>query len=250
MVPRDLIGAVKPRALQVWCCLHQWSDADERKTTPTHARIAGEIGCSVDAVKRAIVELERSGRLQKLSGKNQGKGNEYRLILTRRNVEGRAKMRDRSGENARPHIKEVPRSFNQEPPIAPQRGAEVDDSSWFDFCRLYPKQKPPRKDRFHLARPLWDDLGPEQRAAALVAVEVLAKIHAVAPEERQQMTPQAHKWLREQRWNYNPNDVETHYHVAGLLRELKIEARRKAENEARRKEWAEMEAQARKEKTA
>lgn len=245
MVPRDLIAQVKPRALQVWCCLCQWSDRDERKTTPSHARIAAEIGASVQVVIRSIDELVSTGRLQRISGKHKGKPNEYRTIVTRLDSRGQPKTVEGSTKNGRPPIKEV----NQEALTNPLTPVEVDAENRFaKLCETYPPQKAPRKDKHAQAREVWNRYTRAQQDQAQAAAEVMRLIWNAAPDGRKQMTPQLKKWLEESRYNYHPADVEAHYHVDGLLHEIRQERAARAQHQKFLQEQEEMQAQLKKER--
>lgn len=238
IVPRDLIASVPPRALQVWCCLAQWSDASDHYTRPTINRIAGELGISRDAVERGINELVKTGRLVRHSGKAKGQGNEYVLILTRLK-QGSANSRHPYGENAAPTLKGVNQEALTNPPTP--KGGKVELLAWQEFWKHYPKQTPPRQDRPEAARAEFERLTHDEQQAATKAAAILATIYAAAPEERKRYTPHAAKWLKEKRWTLPSEVMENHYAVPGLLREARAEAARRAHGERQRQEWAELE---------
>lgn len=224
MVPRDLIAQVPPRALQVWCCLAQWSDASDHYTRPTINRIAGELGVSRRAIEQALAALEKTGRLVRRSGKAKGQGNEYILILTRLK-EGTQKKAYPYAENAAPkNLKVVNQEALTKTPN-PQRGNDGLEA-WQNFKDNYPKQIPPRQDRWELARAEFERLTPEEQQAALAAARIMATIYAAAAPDRQRYTPHAHKWLKEKRFNIPHEATEKHYNAQGVIQGLRDRQKR------------------------
>jgi hypothetical protein len=246
IVPRDLIAQIPPRALQVWCCLAQWSDAGDHHTRPTINRIAGELGVSRRAVERAIAQIEKTGRLVRHSGKAAGKGNEYILILTRLK-QGTPNPAHPYGKNGAPNYsKEVNQDLLTNPPTP--KGGKVELLAWQNFWKHYPKQTPPRQDRPEAARAQFERLTPEEQQAATEAAAILAQVYEAAPEERKRYTPHAAKWLKEKRWTMPPEAIEQHYAVPGLLRDRRAEAARRAANDRQMQEFRELDQQTRKPK--
>lgn len=247
MVPRDLIAAVSPRALQVWCCLHQWSDGGGGQTFPTIARIAGELDINRRAVERALAELVKSGRLIRDSGKAGGARNAYTLILTKRGAtekaQGAAKKSQGYAEKVAGNYKVVPRLTYQELPPNPPSGGGGDSKSWGAFWQLYPRKEKPER-----ARSEWDKLAEADQQAAQHGVEILAAVYKAAPPERLRYTRHAYKWLAERGWEESPAAVEAHYNVPGLLADMRREALEKAAREKHRREWQEMQDNARRDR--
>lgn len=233
MVPRDLITTVKPRALQVWCLLAQWSDAEERQTRPTLRRIAGELGISYNAVERALAELEKTGRLLKKSGKEAGRGNEYTLILTKARA---PKMGEASPKNGRPHIKVVKEPLKEEPPNPPKGGGGV-NPLWTRFEAAYPI-----RERMAAAEAEFYKLTAAEQAEAAAGAEVLRQIYEAAPAERKRYTVRPHRYLTERRFEAPPAQLEAHYAVPGLFAEARRDQTRRAASEALKREWEEMQA--------
>lgn len=235
MVPRDLIAAVPPRALQVWCCLAQWTDAGERTTHPTIARIAGELDISRDAVERAMAALVKTGRLVRHSGKRQGRGNEYTLVLTRKH--GAADSAHRYREKAAGYYSKVVNQepLNQDAPLPPAKrgGARADsgpenDAPWAAFWQQYP-----RREGHDRARRVWQHLTPADQAAAVDGARALAAVYAAAPEQRRRYCLAPARWLAEKRWQDDPEAIETYFHAPGAVTAGAREAARRAANDAR-----------------
>lgn len=246
IVPRDLIAQVPPRALQVWCCLAQWSDASDHYTRPTINRIAGELGISRRAVERALNEIEKTGRLVRQSGKAAGKGNEYILILTRLKHGAPKKAQGYAENGAGYYSKVVNQDLLTNPPTP--KGGKMELLAWQNFWSHYPKQTPPRQDRPEAARAEFDRLTPAEQQAATEAAGILAEIYQAAPEDRKRYTPHAAKWLREKRWTMPLEAMEQHYAVPGFTRERKSEAARRAANDRQLQEFRELDQQTRKPK--
>lgn len=233
MVPRDLIAAVPPRALQVWCCLAQWCDAGDQRARPSIARIAGELDVSRDVVERSLRELEASGRLIRQSGKAGGKRNEYTLILTRL---GTAKTGHPYRENAVPTIKVVNQDSLTNTPIGPRKrgreriapAANQPPDGWPEFWSTYPV-----KTGAERARRAWEQMSKPEREAAQRAAQVLASVFAAASAERRRYTPAAARWLREKRWTDHAESIETRYNAPGAATAAAREASRRAANEAK-----------------
>ena len=236
MVPRDLIGAVSPRALQVWCCLAQWTDQAERQTRPTINRIAGELGINRRAVERALAELEKNGRLTRHSGKDAGRGNEYTLNMLKREVLGATEKTHRRDKKDAPHIKVVKEPFNQEPPKAPTSGGRGDKSLWPQFAEVYPVL-----ERLGNARRPFEELDQAAQAEALAGAKALRTIYEAAPIDRRRYTPQAARFIREGLYRNSTDTIEAKYNVPGLLAEARADARRREANARRQREWQEHE---------
>jgi len=243
MVPRDLIGAVSPRALQVWCCLAQWTDASERQTRPTINRIAGELGINRRAVERALAELEKDGRLARTSGKQAGRGNEYSLNMSKRECWGATEQTQRRDRKDAPYIKVVKEPSNQEPPKAPTSGGRGDKSLWPKFREVYPVL-----ERLDNARRLFDEKPEAEQAEILAGAQALRTIYDAAPIDRRRYTPQAARFIREGLYRNSTDTIEAKYNVPGLLSEARADARRREASERHRREWAEHEAQVRRER--
>jgi hypothetical protein len=241
MVPRDLIGAVPPRALQVWCCLAQWMDAGEHYTKPRIATIARALGCQRRAIERALAELEKTGRLRRVSGKQTATANEYLLILTRA-AEGYDEKVAHVRQNRRTPKEGSTKTFLTNPPVAPQGGAGADESldRFAEFMRIYP-----RPEAEPSARREWGKLDPATQARAIQAARVLATVYKAAPDHRRRYTVRPARWLREKRYDLDPAQIELHYDVAGLLAEKRADEKRKRDQAEYLRREAEHEAQVR-----
>lgn len=238
MVPRDLIGNVSPRALEVWAVMAAWYVRDEKVFKPPVARIARALGCGRRTIEQALSELAKTGRLSRKSGKTQGRANEYELRFSRREFwekQGAQPATQGCAEDCAPTNKVV-KTFLKHTPIVPAGDARAElDSGWAEFWALYP-----RKDKAHQARQAWARLSPEEKTAAMQAVRFLAEVYKAAGDHRRRYTVQAHKWLAQRRWTDDAEATENHYHVAGLSKEAAAEARRRAANERTQAEFRQM----------
>lgn len=235
MVPRDLIGNVSPRALEVWAIMAAWYVRDEKVFRPPVNRIARALGTGRRSVERALAELVQHGRLARTSGKKAGRANEYELRFSRREFwpeKGTSNPPQGYGKNDVPTNKVVKTYLNHTPVVPVGDGREDDDSGWRDFWRLYP-----RKDKAERARSAWRRLSPDDRAAALQAVALLAEVYAAAHDRRKPYTMQAHRWLTEKCWTDSPEAMEAHYHVPGLAAERRREQQRQEANARRLAEF-------------
>lgn len=236
MVPRDLIAAVKPRSLQVWCCLAQWSDAEDRLARPTIGRIASELGISRAAVDRALADLCKTGRLIRESGQQSGKRNEYTLVLSKRKQGGYGKNEVGGNSKTRhPHKGSTKNLLTKNPPTPASGGvAGVDDDQNFTaFWQFYP-----RHDKQARALGVWLKLTEAEQDAATAAAAHLAQCYEAATDDRRRFTQYAHNWLADRGWEADRRDVEAHYEVVGLIADPEVEAQRadakqrqKAEND-------------------
>lgn len=252
MVPRDLIAAVPPRALQVWCCLAQWTDAGERTTHPTIGRIAGELDVSRRAVEMALTALEKTGRLVRTSGKHAGRGNEYVLVLTRKH--GAQNPPHWYEKNCAPNYNKVVNTKNPltNTPLPPASrggariagGAEI-YAQWAEWWALYP-----RREGHGRALAIWKRLAPEDRAAAMDGARALAAVYAAAPDQRRRYCLAPARWLAEARWKDDHEAIETYFHAPGAVtagarraaakaRAAQLQQELEARDRARRAEQAE-----------
>ncbi len=240
MVPRDLVGTVTPRALQVWCCLAQWTDIrDERNLTVSIKRIASEIGCSDTAVKRGLRELEKTGRMQRIGAPKTGRMNEYFLNFMKRSPSPEqapgSKMTPPPVKNDPGYIKEVKYPLTKSPLSPPQVGGES-EASWNTFWEKYPRQ-----EKQQSARRAWTKLDETERESALAAVETLAECYDAATPARRKYCLQPHNWLKNKGWTSSASEVEEYFRVSGIYADAKAEANRKALEQHRKEEWAKRE---------
>ena len=241
MVPDDLIAAVKPRALQVWCSLVQWTEAGERSVQPTITRIAGNLGISRDVVERSLNELEATGRLIRSSGKAAGQRNQYTLILTRLDAEtGCRSSAAGVPQNSGTHIKEV-KKLSLRTPLPPQkRGTRraqnptaetATDTApgWRDFWEAYPNKRAQAR-----ALGAWAKIDPADHAEAIAGAQLLARLADAASPARRQYIMQAWRWLAEKGWTDDLESLETFFNIPGHTAAQQAQARARAADDNNR----------------
>lgn len=220
---RGRSGAAHLRAVELWIELAsraQWGGEygdGVGACYPTIATLAASMECSRDVVEKASARLKAAGYLTTTGGKKRGRANVWFLLY----YGPAAKTRQAYRENAAP-LKKVVNQINlTKPPKAPngqkqrpltfaERASNAtqetgDSPAWFSsqsvngsvrpFIELWPS----KRGGVAKAQRRWDELTPEQRAAAVNVAAVYARCNRQGGASVRLIRGAAN-WLRDRGW--------------------------------------------------